>query len=48
MLNRLRVYAAQTQPLIDYYASRGLLATVNGDESIERVAEAIAEAIERP
>ena len=48
VLNRLRVYAAQTQPLIDYYASRGLLATVNGDESIERVAEAIAEAIERP
>ncbi|HIU94146.1 MAG TPA: adenylate kinase [Candidatus Aphodomorpha intestinavium] len=45
--NRLRVYEEQTQPLIEYYAARGLLVTVNGDESIERVTEAIAQAVER-
>lgn len=47
VLNRLRVYEAQTQPLIDYYASRGMLSTVNGDGAIDAVAQAIAEAIER-
>ena len=47
VLNRLRVYEEQTQPLIEYYAARGLLVTVNGDESIERVTEAIAQAVER-
>ena len=47
MRNRLRVYEEQTQPLIEYYAARGLLVTVNGDESIERVTEAIAQAVER-
>lgn len=45
--NRLRVYEEQTQPLIEYYAARGLLVTINGDESIERVTEAIAQAVER-
>lgn len=45
--NRLRVYEEQTQPLIEYYAARGLLVTVNGDESIERVTEAIAQAVKR-
>lgn len=45
--NRLHVYEEQTQPLIEYYAARGLLVTVNGDESIERVTEAIAQAVER-
>lgn len=45
--NRLRVYEEQTQPLIEYYAARDLLVTVNGDESIERVTEAIAQAVER-
>ncbi len=42
-----RVYEAPTQPLFDYYAARGLRGTVNGDESIERVTEAIAQAVER-
>lgn len=45
--NRLRVYEAQTQPLIEYYAGRGLLTSVNGDCDIEMVAESIAMAIER-
>lgn len=39
--NRVRVYEAQTQPLIDYYGSRGLLHTVNGDDAIDNVTDAI-------
>ncbi|MEG1525265.1 MAG: adenylate kinase [Clostridia bacterium] len=39
--NRLRVYEQQTQPLIDYYAGRGLLATVDGDGAIDDVTAAI-------
>lgn len=35
--NRLRVYEKQTQPLIRYYETRGVLRTVNGDQPIERV-----------
>lgn len=45
--NRLRVYEAQTQPLIDYYASRNMLSTVNGDQAIDAVAQQIVQAIER-
>ena len=39
--NRLLVYEKQTQPLIDYYASRNLLTTVNGDQPVNAVQEAI-------
>ena len=39
--NRLLVYEKQTQPLIDYYASRNLLSTVNGDQPVNAVQEAI-------
>lgn len=35
ILNRLRVYEAQTAPLIDYYAERGLLSTVNSDAPVQ-------------
>ena len=35
ILNRLRVYEAQTAPLIDYYAARGLLSTVNSDAPVQ-------------
>jgi adenylate kinase len=33
--NRLRVYEAQTQPLIDYYEKRGILININSDQPIE-------------
>ncbi len=39
--NRLRVYAQQTEPLIAYYAERGLLRTVDGDGEVPAVARAI-------
>ncbi len=34
VLNRLRVYEAQTAPLIDYYKRQKLLAAVNGDTTV--------------
>ncbi|SHI73413.1 adenylate kinase [Desulfofundulus thermosubterraneus] len=39
--NRLDVYEAQTQPLIDYYAGKGLLKNINGDQEIKKVLEDI-------
>jgi adenylate kinase len=35
ILNRLRVYEAQTAPLIGHYEARGLLATVNSDAPVQ-------------
>ncbi len=39
--NRLKVYEAQTQPLIDYYQARDMLFTVDGDQPIDTVLNAI-------
>ena len=35
--NRLKVYNAQTSPLIEHYRGRGLLKVVNADQPVERV-----------
>ncbi|HIQ04803.1 MAG TPA: adenylate kinase [Anaerolineae bacterium] len=35
--NRLRVYFEQTAPLIEYYRQRGLLAEIDGEQTIEQV-----------
>lgn len=35
--NRLDIYEAQTQPLIDYYAKQGILKDINGDQDIKQV-----------
>jgi len=35
--NRLKVYEAQTQPLVEHYRGRGLLRVVNADQPVERV-----------
>jgi adenylate kinase len=43
--NRMRVYAEQTQPLIDYYAAAGVLVEVDGMASIEEVRATIKEAL---
>ena len=45
--NRLKVYQEQTQPLIDYYESRQLLLTVNGNQSIEKVKAEIYQLLTR-
>ena len=39
--NRLDVYATSTSPLIDYYRGKGALRTVDGDQTPEKVFEAI-------
>ena len=38
---RLEIYHERTEPLKDYYAQRGLLATVNAEQSISKVTESI-------
>lgn len=40
--NRLYVYEASTRSLIDYYAKKGLLRNINGDQDIHRVMEDIS------
>jgi adenylate kinase len=41
---RLDVYEKQTSPLLDYYRSRNLLATIAGEGSVAQVAEGIRSA----
>lgn len=35
--NRLKVYDAQTKPLVDYYAKRGILRKVSGDSNVNEL-----------
>ncbi len=42
---RLRVYAEQTQPLIDYYQQLGVLLEIDGNQSVEAVFNAIVAAL---
>lgn len=43
--NRLAVYHEQTQPLIDYYSKKGVLAEVDGTQSMENVFNAIVDVL---
>jgi len=43
---RLRVYRAKTQPLVNGYRQRGLLREIEGNHSVQRVASSILEAIQ--
>jgi adenylate kinase len=43
--SRLKVYRSQTEPLIDYYRSRGKLRTVDAEGSIDEVYERLSAAI---
>ena len=43
VLNRLKVYHDQTQPLIDYYTQKGILRTVDGTMSMQDVFQAITD-----
>lgn len=43
--NRLNVYHAQTEPLLDYYRQRGKLVTVKGEPTIEATAQKVFEAL---
>lgn len=42
--NRLKVYASQTEPLIEHYRDRGLLRSVNADAPVETVYQAFVRA----
>jgi len=45
---RLEVYSQQTAPLIDYYRARGKLVEIDGDKSVEEVAEGLLAAVGDP
>jgi adenylate kinase len=45
--HRLDVYQAQTEPLLAYYADRGLILDVDGTKSIDEVFAAIVAAIDQ-
>ena len=44
--NRLAVYHEQTQPLIDFYANKGVLRTVDGTKDMKEVFDAISAILE--
>jgi len=44
---RLNVYREQTAPLVDFYKGEKILKTVNGDEAVESVFQAIVQAIKK-
>ena len=44
--NRLKVYHENTEPLIAFYAAKGLLRTVSSDGPIEEVSKEIFRTIE--
>lgn len=45
--NRLNVYTAQTKPLIEYYAAKGLLKSIDGELDIDVVTEQICAILEQ-
>jgi adenylate kinase len=45
--NRLRVYADQTAPLIEYYSKRDLLISVPGSGAVEDISRRLIDAVER-
>jgi adenylate kinase len=46
VLERLRVYHQQTQPLVEYYQLRPTFRSVNGSQGPDRVADDLVTAIE--
>jgi adenylate kinase len=45
--NRLNVYAAQTEPLLQYYRNRSRLVAVSGEGAVETIRAAIRQALMR-
>jgi len=45
--NRLDVYQKQTAPLLEYYQQRGIVAEINGEQSIDDVFKEIEQVIRR-
>jgi adenylate kinase len=47
VINRIKVYMEKTSPLIEYYRKLGLLAEVDGTQSIETVEQQILNAVKK-
>jgi adenylate kinase len=45
--NRIRVYATQTAPLVEYYEKRGVLIEINGAQPVEDVTSELLAALEK-
>jgi adenylate kinase len=45
--HRFEVFDAQTQPLLSFYADRGILLDINGEQHVEEVFDEIVSAIDR-
>lgn len=45
MSKRIEVYLNETKPLIDYYNNKNILATINGEQDINKVLKDIIEAL---
>jgi adenylate kinase len=45
--HRLEVFDAQTEPLLGYYAERGLVVDINGEQPVEKVFSDIVNAVDR-
>jgi adenylate kinase len=43
--NRMKVYSAQTEPLIAHYEAQGIVRAVDGLASVDEVAKRIGEAL---
>ncbi len=43
--NRLDAYHKQTSPLLEFYAKKGVLSTINADQASKKVADDIQKAI---
>jgi adenylate kinase len=46
MLERLRTYHTNTEPLLEYYSSRGLLRTIESDEIVEKTTANMMRAVD--
>lgn len=42
---RLEVYSEQTEPLVDYYRGRGVLEEIDGEDSVNKVGDALTQAV---
>jgi adenylate kinase len=47
VINRIKVYFAQTMPLIEYYQKAGLLIEIDGAKSIEKVSKELIKALKK-
>ena len=47
VMNRQKVYAAQTQPLIEYYQDKGLYTEIDGLQAIDKVMKDIVECLDK-